>query len=306
MYDIAIIGAGPGGLTAGMYAARSGLKAVVLEKGLPGGQMATTYLVENWPGSKPASGEELSKAFVEQAKSFGVEIRENTEVTGLEPGEGKHTLKTSSGDIEAKAVIIASGARERKLGIPGEEEFKGKGVSYCATCDGPFFQGKEIAVIGGGNSAVDEGTYLARFTKKVHIIHRRDKLRADKVIQDRAFSNEKVEFIWDTIPKEIRGEGKVQELLLENRKTGEQSTLKVDGVFIYIGLLPNTGFLKSTNVEMNQWGFIKTNEKMEAGIPRVYAAGDARDFPIKQIVVAAAEGATAAVMAEKALAGLTS
>ena len=299
MYDVGIIGGGPAGLNAALYCARAGLKCAVMEKGLLGGQVAATYLVENWLGTKSVLGSELSAAMTGHAKSFGAEMKEQTTVESAEFGE-TIKLKTSNGPVECKALIIAAGAHERKLGVPGEEELKGRGVSYCSTCDGPFFRDKEIAVVGGGNSAVDEAIYLTRFAKKVKVIHRRDKLRADKVIQRRAFANDKIEFIWDSVVKEIRGKDSVKELILENTKTGEQSTLKVEGLFIYVGMLPNTEFLKE-KVPLNKWGYIKTNEKMETGVPRVYAAGDVRDFPVKQICVAAADGAVAAITAGKEL-----
>ncbi len=297
-YDVAIIGGGPAGMAAAIYASRAGLKACLIEKGQLGGQVATTFDIENWPGEKSINGTELAKKFAEHARAFGAEIMEFTEAQSADLSSRK--IKTSKGEISAKALIIATGARERKLGVPGESELKGRGVSYCATCDAPFFRGKHVAVVGGGNSALDEGNFLTKFASKVTLIHRREEFRAEKAIQDRAKKNPKMDFLLDTEVLSVNGEGKVESVTLRNKKTGESSELEVDGVFFYVGLLPNTESL-SGPLGKDPHGYITTNEKMETGIPFVYAAGDVRSTPARQITIAAADGTIAAIMAERAL-----
>ena len=297
-YDVAIIGGGPAGMTAAVYASRAGLKACLIERGSLGGQVATTFDIENWPGEKSINGAALAKRFAEHAKAFGAEIMEFTEVQSVDFASKK--IKTSRGEISARAIIIATGARERKLGVPGESELKGRGVSYCAICDAPFFRGKQVAVVGGGNSALDEGHYLTKFASKVTLIHRRDKFRAEKAVQERAKNNPKMEFFLDTEVVSVNGKGKVESITLKNKKTGENSELDVDGVFFYVGLLPNTEAL-SGPLKKDEHGYIITNERMEIGIPFVYAAGDVRSTPARQITVAAADGTIAAIMAERAL-----
>ncbi len=294
-WDLIIIGAGPAGLSAAIYAARARIKVLVLDKHvLAGGQIGTTYLVEDYPGIESISGEELGKRMMEQAKKTGAIVSLGEEVKEVDL-ENKW-IKTTKGEYKAKAIIIATGARERKLNVPGEKEYKGRGVSYCAVCDAPFFKDKEVLVIGGGNSALEESMYLAKFAKKVIIAHRRDSFRADKVVQERVFKSKKIEIMWNTEVKEIKGNEHVHGVVLYNNKTQETKEMKIDGVFIYIGMIPNTELF---NVEKDERGYIITNEKMETNIKGVYAAGDVRKSIIKQAVTAAAEGAIAALMAEK-------
>ncbi|MBI4302669.1 MAG: thioredoxin-disulfide reductase [Chloroflexi bacterium] len=299
-YDIIIVGGGPAGLTAAIYSARARLKTLIIEKAVPGGQIATTGLVENYPGFPDGvMGGELSQLMADQAKKFDTETI-SAEVLSLEVRDNERVIHTSEGDYSAKAVILAGGADPTKLGIPGENEFTGKGVSYCATCDGPFFINKVVAVIGGGDSAVDEGMFLTRFASKVIVIHRRDQLRATKIIQERAFANPKMEFIWDTVVEAIEGNEVVQRLQLKNVKTQERRTLEVGGVFVYVGLRPNTDFLKSI-LALSPDGHILVNEQMETAIPGIFAAGDIRVNAARQAVSAAGDGATAALAAEKYL-----
>jgi thioredoxin reductase (NADPH) len=293
-YDTIIIGAGPAGLTAALYASRAGQKTLLLDKQVPGGQIYLSSIVENYPGVKTTDGQSLIATMVEQARAFGTEIRQFTEVT--EADLKKKTLKAGGKAFKGKTIIIATGNRWRKLNVPGEEKFVGRGVSYCATCDGPFFKGKAVAVIGGGDSALEEGDYLTRFASRVHIVHRRDKLRASKHLQDRAFANKKISFIWDTEVNSINGSQKVESLTLKNAKTGKESTLEAEGVFVFVGMLPNSEHFKN-QLKTDQRGYIITNEKMETGLPGVYAAGDVRSSPVKQLTTAAADGTIAAVSA---------
>lgn len=293
-YDTVIVGAGPAGLTAALYASRAGEKTLLLDKQAPGGQIYLSSVVENYPGLKTTDGQSLISTMLEQAKAFGTEIKQFAEVT--EANLKEKTVKTKDATYKGKTIIIATGNRWRKLNVPGEEELVGKGVSYCATCDGPFFKDKAVAVIGGGDSAVEEGIYLTKFATKVYIIHRRDSLRAAKYLQDRAFANNKIEFIWDTEVAGINGENKVESLTLTNRKTAEETTKKLSGVFIFIGMLPNSEPFKG-QLKMDERGYIHTNEKMETGVEGVYAAGDVRVSPVKQLTTAAADGTIAAVSA---------
>lgn len=294
-FDIIIIGAGPAGLSAGVYAGRAMLKALIIDKSsLAGGQISTTYLVEDYPGIVSISGEELGKAMMDQARKVGAKIHMGEEVKEVDLKN--KIVKTNKGEYKAKAIILATGAKERKLNVPGEKELKGRGVSYCAVCDAPFFKDKEVVVVGGGNSAVEESSYIAKFAKKVTIVHRRDKFRADKILQDRVFSNKKIEVLWNTEVKEIKGKDSVESVILYNNKSGETKEMEVDGVFIYIGMIPNTELF---DLEKDEKGYIITNEKMETNIEGVYAAGDVRKSYVKQAVTAAAEGAIAALMAEK-------
>ncbi|MBD3398691.1 thioredoxin-disulfide reductase [Candidatus Micrarchaeota archaeon] len=293
-YDSIILGAGPAGLAAALYSARAGKKILVLDKGTPGGQIYLSSLVENYPGVKSTDGQKLVETMVEQAKSFGAEIKPFAEVT--EADLKNKTLKTKEGtEYNAESIIIATGNRWRKLNVPGEEEFVGRGVSYCATCDGPFFKGQEVAVIGGGNTAVEEAMHLTNFASKVFVVHRRDQLRAEKYLQEKAFKNEKMEFIWDSEVKSINGEGKVESITLKNKKTGEETSLGVGGAFIFIGMLPNSELFKG-QLETDERGYIITNEKMQTSIPGVYAAGDVRSSPVKQITTATADGTVASIV----------
>ncbi|MGC8898951.1 MAG: thioredoxin-disulfide reductase [Candidatus Micrarchaeia archaeon] len=296
-HDLLIAGGGPAGLTAAIYAARAGLDVLVVEKGVFGGQIANTSIVENYPGIENIRGTELAEKFAEHAKKAGAELKNFVEVKNAKKVGEKIVLETSVGELMAKALVIATGEKEKKLGVRGEEELKGKGVSYCATCDGPFFKNKEVIVVGGGNSAVDEGIYLTNFAKKVYIVYRkgRENLRAEKALLDRAFTNKRIEFIFNTEIKGIEGEGKVGGVVLFNNKTGKTERMKIDGVFIYIGMEPNSDPFKKI-VKTDEHGYILTDENLMAG-DGVFAAGDVRKNNIKQVVWAAGEGALAAVSA---------
>ncbi|MGC9005746.1 MAG: thioredoxin-disulfide reductase [Candidatus Micrarchaeia archaeon] len=296
-HDLLIAGGGPAGLTAAIYAARAGLDVLVVEKGVFGGQIANTSIVENYPGIENIRGTELAEKLAEHAKKAGAELKNFVEVKNAKKVGEKIVLETSVGELMAKALVIATGEKEKKLGVRGEEELKGKGVSYCATCDGPFFKNKEVIVVGGGNSAVDEGIYLTNFAKKVYIVYRkgRENLRAEKALLDRAFTNKRIEFIFNTEIKGIEGEGKVGGVVLFNNKTGKTERMKIDGVFIYIGMEPNSDPFKKI-VKTDEHGYILTDENLMAG-DGVFAAGDVRKNNIKQVVWAAGEGALAAVSA---------
>ncbi len=299
MHDVVIIGGGPAGLTAGVYAARGGLKTLICEEKLIGGQIVLSYEVENYPGfHQGISGMELIENFNKQVEKFGAEISYEG-VTRIEDDrECKSVYLTNGSCIKTKTVIIAAGASADKLGCPGEKKFTGKGVSYCATCDGAFFRNKTVAVIGGGDSAIEEALYLTNLAKKVYIIHRRDQLRAIKILQDRALSNDKIEFVFNTIVKEIQGDKFVNGLLLENRQTKQLNRLDVDGVFIYVGVTPNTSFIEDI-IKLDENGYIITDEKMETNIAGIFAAGDIRVTPLRQVITAAADGAIAASAAQK-------
>jgi thioredoxin reductase (NADPH) len=300
LYDVIIIGGGPAGLTAGLYTSRARLKTLLIEKGLAGGQVANTEFIENYPGfDEGISGQELSRRMEVQAKKFGTEIIQGTVKQISLNGKIKKIILDENEQIyEAKTVIIATGAHPKPLGVEGEDRLRGKGVSYCATCDGAFFKGEKIAVIGGGDSAVEEALFLTRFAEIVHIIHRRDKLRATKIAQERAFANEKIRFIWDSVVKKIDGEDSVKAIHLRNVKTGEESILEVSGVFIYIGYIPNTEFIKGL-VELNENNYIITNDEMMTSVTGIFAAGDVRAKSLKQIATAVGDGATAAVSAAR-------
>jgi len=302
-YDIIIVGGGPAGLTAGIYAGRSRLKTLLLEKLIHGGQVMTTDLVENYPGfPEGVSGFELSDRMRKQAERFGLEFR-NGEVLELIPGADSHLMKLEGGELRAGAVIIASGARYRSLGVPGEKEFTGKGVSYCATCDGALFRGETIAVVGGGDTALTDTMFLTRFAAKIHLIHRRNAFRGEKFLQEQVFAREKegkVEIHWDTVVQEVRGVQAVESLILQNLKTGAVSSLPVAGAFIFVGITPNTIWLKNL-VPMDEWGFILTNDLMATTVPGIFAAGDVRSKLLRQISTAVGDGATAAFAAENYL-----
>ncbi|WP_456371392.1 thioredoxin-disulfide reductase [Thermodesulfatator atlanticus] len=304
VFDLAIVGSGPAGLTAYLYAARARLKVVLLERLSPGGQVLITDFVENYPGfPEGIAGWELIDRFVAQVKKLGFEpLRE--EVTKIEDlGQYKKLHLAGGKELLAKTVIIATGARPNTLNVPGEKELTGRGVSYCATCDGPFFRDQVVAVVGGGNTAVQEAIFLTRFAKKVFLIHRRDELRAQKILQERALSNEKIHPIWNTVVEEILGDEKVKALKLKNRKTGEVSELPVDGVFIFIGTSPQSEFVKDL-LECDERGFIITDAEMRTNVPGIFAAGDVRAKACRQIITACGDGATAAFMAEHYLAEL--
>lgn len=303
--DVVIIGGGPAGLTAAIYAARSRLATLMIEKMSPGGQVLVTDRVDNYPGfPEGITGFELVDRMAAQARRFGVSEM-TAEVTGVEPAaDGLVSVSISSGGpVLARGVIIATGASHRKLGVPGEEEYAGRGVSYCATCDGPFFRDQEVAVVGGGDSAVQEAIFLTKFASKVYLIHRRDQLRAVKILQEKAFSNPKIEFVWDSVVEEVLGDDSgVTGVRVANVRDGSTRVLAVTGLFVFIGMVPNTGFLKGV-VEMDQRGFILADEWMRTSMTGVYAAGDCRAKPLLQIVTAVSDGATAAFAIEHALSG---
>jgi thioredoxin reductase (NADPH) len=301
-FDVVIVGAGPAGLTAGVYTARARLSTVILERNTAGGQMALTERIENFPGfPEGISGFDLTDRMKKQATQFGADLREITTVAAMEPAEGGlWSIVTDQETVTGRVVILAPGVVPKTVNVPGEAEFLGRGVSYCATCDGALYRGKQVAVVGGGDSAVEEGLFLTKFADAVHVIHRRDELRANKTAQERAFANPKMHFVWDSVPRVIRGETKVEGVEIQNVKTRALSTVPADGVFIYVGQLPNTGFLQNV-VELDQWGYIKTDELLRTGQPGVFACGDAKVGPIKQIAWAVGEGALAGIEAEKYL-----
>ena len=297
-YDLIIAGGGPAGLTAGLYAGRAMLKTLLFERMILGGQAASTFLIENYPGFPDGiPGPELSQAMEKHAKNFGLVI-ESGEINALRPAGKLWEIETGGRSIRSKAVIIATGVEPNKLGVPGEEELKGRGVSYCATCDGPFFREQEIGVVGGGDSAVDEALYLTRFARKVYLIHRRKAFRAEKILQDRAFKNPKIEILWDTVVTKVVGQNGVDGLEVRNVKTQEAKGLKVGGVFFYVGLRPLTGFLKGV-VSLDANGYVTTDPNMATSAPGIFAAGDVRQKTLRQVATAVADGAIAAFFAEK-------
>ncbi|GAW93732.1 thioredoxin-disulfide reductase [Calderihabitans maritimus] len=301
-YDLIIIGGGPAGLTAGLYGARGGLKTLLLEKAMPGGQAALTDVIENFPGfPEGISGPELMFKFQAQAQKFGLEIK-TAEVTGVDFSGAKKVFAGGE-QYEAKAVIVATGARARVLNVPGEEEFRGRGVSYCATCDGAFFRDKKVAVVGGGDSAIEEALFLTKFVSEVVVIHRRDQLRATKILQQRAFNNEKISFRWNSVVEEILGEQAVSGIRLKNIQDGTIQEEKVDGVFVFIGTVPNTDFLRGT-VKLNEKGYIITDDFLTTSVPGVFAAGDVREKFLRQVSTAVGDGAVAAMAAERYIAGM--
>jgi thioredoxin reductase (NADPH) len=301
LFDLVIIGGGPAGLTAGIYGARAGLSTLILEKLNPGGQVVTTDILENYPGFvEPIGGFELVDRMVEQAMKFGVEIRMG-EVTSIEaPADQEHKI-IHLGDetISATGVIIATGAYHKHLGVPGEDHFWGRGVSCCATCDGMFYKGKRVVVVGGGDTAIKESLFLTKFASEITIIHRRDRLRATKVLQDKILSMpDKVKFEWKSFVKEVMGENKVSGVKLGYVDSDEEKILECDGVFIFVGFIPGTDFVKGF-VEMDERGYILSDDNMKTSIPGVFACGDARKKLLRQIITACGEGATAAFAAEQ-------
>ncbi len=292
-YDLIIIGGGPGGLTAGLYASRARLKTLLVEKAALGGQVNTTDWVENYPGfPEGISGYDLGQKMSEQARRFGLEVK-NATVESLTVDGAVKTVGLAGGSHTCKTVIIASGASPRKLGIPGERNFFGKGISTCATCDAPFYKEKVVAAIGGGDTAVKESLYLTRFARKVYLIHRRDQLRATRILQERVLANDKVEMVWDTVPIRFSGLFGMDTVSLRNVKREEEYDLKVDGCFVWVGVEPNTAFLPGA-VDLDEKGFVITNEKMEASVPGIYAAGDVRNTNMRQIAAAVGDAAIAA------------
>jgi len=300
IYDVVIIGGGPAGLTAGLYTARARRKSLLIEKGLPGGLVTTTEWVENYPGFEEGiMGVELAQKMEKQAVRFGLEIVQGSVIDISVPNNVKKIILEDSRQYEAKSIILATGAHPRLLKIKGEDEFRGRGVSYCATCDGAFYKDKKIAVVGGGDSAVQEAIFLTKFAERVYVVHRRDELRAEKILQERAFSNPKIKFVWNSIAEKIDGDDTgVNVIHIINVKNGDKSTLDVQGVFIYIGYNPNTEFLKGL-VALNRESYIITDENMSASVPGIFAAGDVRNKQLKQIATAVGDGATAAMAAEK-------
>jgi thioredoxin reductase (NADPH) len=302
-HELAVVGGGPAGLAAGIYAARGRLDAVLLEaKPLTGGQIILTDVIENYPGfPEPLSGAELMEKMRKQAERFGLQFA-TAEITDVRAADGKFLLRSAKNNYLAKAVIVATGTESRKLGVPGEEKFWGMGVTTCATCDGPLYRDRPVAVIGGGDSAVKEAVYLTRFASKVHVIHRRDKLRAEKIIQEQAFAQEKIEFVWDTVVTEMVGDDGLTGLKLKNVKTEEERELAVDCVFLYVGVQPNTAFVEGL-VEFDAHGLIITDEDMRTSAPGIFAAGDCRSKTLKQVATAVGEGAAAAFSAQEYVTG---
>ena len=296
-YEVVIIGGGPAGLTAGLYAARAGLKTAALEKGMFGGQIVNAHKVENYPGFPDGiSGFDLVSLMHQQATRYGLEII-NVEATGIKAGK-PHSVFTADGNFEANAVIIAAGSEYTKLGVDGEKEFVGRGVSYCATCDGAFFKDREVAVIGGGDTAITDALELTQHASKIYVIHRRDQLRASQVLQQRAFDQPKMKFLWDSIVEKVSGAAMVTELKLKNMKTGEKSTLPVSGVFVAIGLKPNSQNFANV-VKVDEAGQIIVDQSMATCVPGIFAIGDIRNNSARQVSTAVGDGATAAINAFK-------
>ena len=297
MYDTIIIGAGPAGMTAALYAARSNLKVALIEGGLPGGQMNNTSDIENYPGYANISGPELAEKMFEPLENLGVEhlygLVENIE----DHGDVKKVI-TDDEEFETRTVIVATGSKHRLLGVPGEEELNSRGVSYCAVCDGAFFRDQDLLVVGGGDSAVEEAIFLTQFAKSVTIVHRRDELRAQKFLQDRAFANEKIKFIWDSVVKEIKGESRVESVVIENVKTGQVTEQAFGGVFIYVGLDPVSDFVQELQIR-DQAGWIVTDDHMKTSVAGVFAVGDVRQKDLRQVTTAVGDGAIAGQEAYK-------
>ncbi|SFF68918.1 thioredoxin reductase (NADPH) [Halobacillus alkaliphilus] len=297
IYDVIIAGAGPAGMTAAVYTSRANLDTLMLERGIPGGQMANTEDVENYPGYESILGPDLSNKMFGHAKKFGAEYAYG-DIKEVIDGKEYKTIKAGKKEYKARTIIITTGAQYKELGVPGEKELGGRGVSYCAVCDGAFFRDKELVVVGGGDSAVEEGVYLTRFASKVTIVHRRDELRAQKILQDRAFDNDKIDFIWDTVVTSINEQdGKVGSVTLNNKKTNQEYEFNTNGAFIYIGLIPLSKPFESLGVTNDQ-GYIETDEKMETKVPGVFAAGDIREKELRQIVTATGDGSIAAQSAQ--------
>jgi thioredoxin reductase (NADPH) len=296
IYDVIITGAGPAGMTAAVYTARANMSTLMIERGIPGGQMANTEDIENYPGFESILGPDLSNKMFEHAKKFGAEYAYG-DITEIVDGFPYKTVKAGSKEYLAKSVIVATGAEHRELGVPGEKEFSGRGVSYCAVCDGAFFRGKELVVVGGGDSAVEEALFLTRFATKVTIVHRRGEFRAQKIIQKRAFENPKIEVIWNTKVQEVKGDGKVTGVILENIHSGEQSEFTCDGVFIYVGMDPLSKAVKGLGIT-NESGYVLTDEQMKTSIPGIIAAGDVREKTLRQVVTATGDGGIAAQSAQ--------
>ncbi|MBI3307165.1 MAG: thioredoxin-disulfide reductase [Candidatus Omnitrophica bacterium] len=297
-FDVVIIGGGGAGLTAALYTSRAKLNTLLLEKLVPGGQIALTDLVENYPGfPEGITGGEISQRMEKQAKRYGTQVAYEEVKSLVKNPSGTFEIKTASQTYEARALILAAGASFRTLGVQREKELTGRGVSYCATCDGAFFKEKDIIVVGGGDSAMQEGIFLTRFAKKVSVIHRRDKLRASPILQERAKQNTKIDFVWDTVVEKIQGDKKVEGVTLKNLKTQQVRDFKTDGVFVFVGHEPNTAFVKGF-VELDDHGYVKTGESLTTSVPGVFAAGEIRTGAVKQLVSACGEGCEAALAAQ--------
>lgn len=296
-HDLIILGAGAAGLTAAIYAKRAGLDALVMEKGVVGGQITTTSEVENWPGIKQISGFDLAASLQEHAEHLGAEIR-IAEITGLDLSGPQKIVRTDTGPIRADALIVCTGARHRRLDVPGEEGLTGRGVSYCAVCDGPFFRNEEIMVVGGGDMAVEEALYLTRFASKIYLVHRRDTLRAAEIIAKRALANPKIEPVWDSVVSRFNGETGVESAVVKNVKTGEEKTIPVTGAFIFVGNLPNSEMFKDSGLGLDVSGWVIVDQAtLATNVAGVFAAGDVRETSLRQMITAAADGARAAMSA---------
>lgn len=300
-YDVVIIGSGPAGMTAAIYMTRGGFSTALLERGIPGGQIVNTEEIENYPGYGNINGAELAEKMFEHATSFGAKYLFGNVEKVIDHGDYKEVI-CGERTYEAKAVIVATGAAPSKLGAPGEAELVGKGVSYCALCDGAFFRDREVVVVGGGNAALEEAIFLAKLASKVTLIHRRDELRGAKILQDRAFANDKIEFLLSTVVREILGEDGVTGVMVEDLKTGEQRELATDGVFVYVGTEPNTDFVKDLGIT-DERGNIITDPNLATSVPGIFAAGDVRQKLLRQVVTATADGSIAAVSAQQYLEG---
>jgi len=300
IYEVIIIGGGPGGLTAGLYTSRARLSTLLIESALYGGQMTTTELIDNYPGfPQGVTGDELSRLMEEQAKKFGMEtVTEEVVKVSLE-GDMK-VVQTNESAYRCEALIICTGTEYRKLGVPGEKEFAGKGVSYCATCDGAFFKDSQIVVVGGGDSALTEALFLTKFAKELTIIHRRDALRGTKIYQERVLADPKIKMLWNSVVQEIKGDSTVRSIVVKNVKTGEVKEFNTEGVFLFVGLSPRTEFLKGL-ITLDEAGYIITDENCETSIKGIFAAGDCRKKLLRQVATAVGDGATAAFAAEKYL-----
>ncbi len=298
MYDIIIIGAGAAGLTAGIYAGRGGMKTLIIEKTFAGGQAATTYEVDNYPGfDETVSGAELAMKFEKHAKKFGAKII-SEDVKEIDVDAKVKKVITSKGSYESKTLILALGATPRELGLANEKKLRGMGVSYCATCDGAFYRDRVTAVVGGGDTAVEDALFLSRFCPKVYVIHRRDELRAAQVLQEAAFKNDKIEFIWDSVVEEIIGKDGVEAIRIKNVKDNSEKTLSVEGIFVAVGIVPHTDLVKG-KIALSEQGYVETDDTMQTSKPGVFAAGDCREKILRQVITAASDGATAAYATER-------